>query len=246
MTPILHYGYLLRFRLAGYGWHQRSEFNASFTTYRFFSGFQVLHAICRFESLINLIGAAYRPEQRLRELEAHALPALGVPPGRRWASPAVPVDTSTNRQGTIDRQVYNSRPEPVVGWDRAAVFPTWGTLEMMRPFPPDEPQAYPFQALYLAENEHDIRVGDTYCIGKKRASIQVTDVMAAAVELTEVENRETGLFLEVPLEQLAMFESYRVHDATGRGQVIVAGTFSGRAVVCENVAVPIGVLGEDA
>lgn len=243
MTGSLRFGYLLEFRLAGYGWHQRSEFNASFSTYRFFSGMQVLHALARFEQLINFTGAPYRPDERIAELERHEIESLGIPAGHRWASPAVP---TTDTLAT-DRQVYNARQEPVVGWQRQAIFPTWGTREVMRPFEPGQEgsKAYVFRSLFLVENKHSIRVGDVYWIGKKRAMLQVANVKTYTVATATVGEWNTNVFLEIPLSDLAIFDSYRMYDATGRGQVIAQGTFQGNAVVCGEAAVPLQLLGGD-
>jgi hypothetical protein len=237
VTSDLRYGYLLEFRLTGYGWHQRSEFNASYSTYRFFSGLQVLHAVSRFEQLLNIPSAPYRPAERWAELQRHEIETLGVPAGRRWASPAVPISVEPL---AVDRQVYNSRPEPVVGWPRQAVFPTWGTLELMRPFSPEQEggSAYHFQSLYLAEHEHDLRVGDVYWIGKKRVMIQIVQVESSAVTWAKEGQRDSVIYLEIPLANLSIFDSYHLYDATGRGQVVAAGHFTGPAVTCGRAAVP--------
>lgn len=227
------YGYRLAFRLTGYGWHQRSEFNASFTTYRFFSGMQVLHALARFETFFNRPAAPYEPGKRRAEIAARALPALGVPGGAAWASPAVPL-TAQAQWPRTDRQTYNTRQELAVTWPQDAVFPTWGTLQVLRPSNEEDEQ---LEALLLSEHPWELTPGDVFWIGKKRALIQLVRCDAYRVERAAGEF-DTGAFLEVPAQHIETFTSYSLFDVTARGYVVAKGRFRGTGYRLGCYAVP--------
>ncbi|MDI6904573.1 MAG: hypothetical protein QMD13_03660 [Candidatus Bathyarchaeia archaeon] len=215
---------------AGYFISIRSDYASNYIPLYYISKYALAYAFTRTEAFRRPFGKGdvFDWNKYVRALPRDKYPI--------YTTPAIPVKTEnshleymTPSEITLDRQIFNVRPESPYGKmpDR---FPKYGTIEYMKP-------CIEFMTFLFSENKDIIKRiidGRTYLIGFKRVMFTVEEFPRGS-KIVETCPKDKGEFdtncyieLRIGSEILKNFVTYETYDISKR-TIVFKGRFRGRA-----------------